>query len=127
MKTILKLAAIYNILWGTWVILFPNHFFELVAMPPLNMPFIWQGLGMVVGLYGFGYWIASYYPLKHWPIVLIGFLGKVLGPVGFLGHYLEGNVSISFFYINIFNDVIWWIPFGYILYKVHQKTRWKLN
>jgi hypothetical protein len=36
MKLTLKLAAIYNILWGAWVVLFPNHFFLLVAMEPLN-------------------------------------------------------------------------------------------
>ena len=38
---------------------------------------------MIVGVYGVGYWIAGDDPYRHWPIVLVGFLGKAFGPVGF--------------------------------------------
>ena len=34
MKLTLKLAAFYNLLWGAWVVVFPNHFFTLVGMEP---------------------------------------------------------------------------------------------
>ena len=27
MKLTLKLVAIYNLIWGTWVVIFPDHFF----------------------------------------------------------------------------------------------------
>ena len=37
MSLTLKIAAIYNLLWGVWVVLFPNHFFELVGMTLLNL------------------------------------------------------------------------------------------
>jgi hypothetical protein len=30
----------------------PNSFFELMGMTPMNHPMVWQGLGMVIGLYG---------------------------------------------------------------------------
>ena len=127
MKTTLKLAAIYNLLWGAWVVLFPFHFFDLVGMQHPSQPMIWQGVGMIVGVYGIGYWLASYNPLKHWPIVFVGLLGKVFGPIGFIGNYLEGKVPFCFFYTLITNDFAWWIPFGYILYNVHKKTQWKLT
>ena len=55
MKLTLKLAAIYNILWGAWVVLFPDHFFYLAGMETLNHPMVWQGMGMVIGVYGLGY------------------------------------------------------------------------
>ncbi|MEZ4934710.1 MAG: hypothetical protein R2788_21600 [Saprospiraceae bacterium] len=32
----LRIAAIYNVLWGAWVVLFPNHFFDLLLMPCLK-------------------------------------------------------------------------------------------
>lgn len=32
MKLTLQLAAFYNLIWGAWVVLMPNHFFELVGM-----------------------------------------------------------------------------------------------
>lgn len=127
MKLTLKLAAIYNVIWGAWVVLFPNHFWELVGMEPLNYPMVWQGMGMVIGVYGLGYWWASYNPLRHWPIVAVGFLGKIFGPIGFFLNYAQGNVPFEFFYTLITNDFMWWIPFSIILIKVHRETKWKLT
>ncbi len=126
MSYCLKTAAIYNIIWGGWCILFPNHFFSLVGMEPLNHPMVWQGMGMVIGVYGLGYWWASYNPIKHWPIIAVGALGKIFGPIGFLFNYLQDLVPFSFFYTLITNDLIWWIPFFLMLKKVHTETRWKL-
>ncbi|TPN87704.1 alkyl hydroperoxide reductase [Aquimarina algicola] len=127
MKITLQLAAIYNLLWGAWVVLFPNHFFEITQMEPINYPVIWQGMGMVIGVYGLGYWWASYNPMRHWPIVVVGFLGKLFGPIGFIINYLQDNIPIEFAYTMITNDFIWWIPFSIIIYKVHKEYKWKLN
>ena len=115
MKITLKLAAIYNLLWGAWVILFPNSFFELVGMELPKHPMIWQGMGMVIGVYGLGYWWASFDPIRHWPIVAVGFLGKILGPLGFVLNYIQGVVPGEFGYTLLTNDLIWWIPFAIIL------------
>lgn len=126
MKITLKLAAIYNLLWGAWVVLFPNHFFELVNMePPLHI-MIWQGMGMVIGVYGLGYWWVAQDPVTHWPIVAVGFLGKIFGPIGFVMNYFSGKVPFGFFYTLITNDFIWWIPFFLILKKANeqQKIKW---
>ncbi len=87
---------------------------------------IWQGMGMVIGVYGLGYWWASYDPIRHWPIVAVGFLGKILGPAGFLFNYSIGIAPGAFGYTLITNDLLWWIPFGAILWHVHKKTKWKL-
>lgn len=126
-KIILRVAAIYNIIWGAWVVLFPQQFFKLVGMDPLNHNLVWQGMGMVIGVYGIGYWLASYNPIKHWPIVFVGFLGKIFGPVGFFYNYLTEKVPFEFFYTLITNDFIWWIPFFLILKQVHDETNWKLS
>ena len=115
MKITLKFAAIYNLLWGAWVILFPNSFFELVGMELPKHPMIWQGMGMVIGVYGLGYWWASYDPIRHWPIVAVGFLGKIFGPLGFVFNLIQGVVPPEFGYTLLTNDLIWWIPFAIIL------------
>jgi len=127
MKFTLQLAAIYNILWGAWVVLFPQMFWELVGMEPLNQPMVWQGMGMVIGVYGLGYWWASYAPMHHWPIVAVGMLGKIFGPLGFIFNYAQGKVPFEFIYTLITNDFIWWIPFFLILRKVHMEYQWKLT
>ena len=123
---VLQAAAVYNILWGIWVVLFPNHFFSLVGMEPPLHTMIWQGMGMVIGVYGLGYWWAAQDPVTHWPIVAVGFLGKIFGPLGFVMNYLQGTIPFGFFYTLITNDFIWWVPFFLILKMAasEQKIRW---
>ncbi|MFQ3213114.1 MAG: small multidrug resistance pump [Marivirga sp.] len=123
----LKAAAIYNIIWGAWVVLFPQHFFEFVGMQALNHPMVWQGMGMVIGVYGLGYWWAAANPMVHWPIIAVGFLGKLFGPIGFFYNYLNGQVPFDFFYTLITNDLIWWVPFFLILKSVHYDKKWSLS
>lgn len=126
MKLTLKLAAVYNLLWGAWVVFFPQHFFTLVGMEAINHPMVWQGMGMVIGVYGLGYWWASSDPIRHWPIVAVGFLGKIFGPIGFVVNYLNGDAPGAFGYMLITNDLIWWMPFFIILknaYNAHQFSR----
>jgi hypothetical protein len=127
MKRTLQLAAIYNVLWGAWVVLFPQQFFTLTGMEHINHAMVWQGMGMVIGVYGLGYWWASYDPLRHWPIVAVGFLGKIFGPIGFVFNYIQGEVPFSFSYTLITNDLIWWVPFFLILKRVHQERGWALR
>jgi small multidrug resistance pump len=122
MKT-LKLAAIYNIIWGTFVILFPNAFFDIINMERPNYPEIWQCVGMIVGVYGVGYWIAAQDPIKHYPIVLVGFLGKILGPIGFAQALFTDRFPLAFGINIIFNDLIWWIPFFNILREKYQRDK----
>lgn len=126
MKNTLRFAAVYNLLWGAWVILFPKQFFILTGMDVPDQLMIWQGMGMVIGVYGLGYWWASYAPVRHWPIVAVGFIGKILGPVGFVYNYLAGMVPAAFGYTLITNDLIWWIPFFIILRKA-QLAGWPLR
>ncbi len=108
-------AGIYNVAWGAWVILDPHALFRWSDLPQPNYPQIWQCVGMIVGVYGVGYMIAACDPVRHWPIVLVGLLGKIFGPIGFLSAVLSGELPWKFGSTIITNDVIWWIPFGAIL------------
>lgn len=126
MKVTLQLAAIYNLIWGAWVVLFPQSFFDWADMPALTYPTIWQGTGMIVGVYGLGYWWASQDPITHWPIVMVGFLGKIFGPLGYLMNYFQELIDPKFGFILITNDLIWWIPFFLILKKSYQSHGFQL-
>lgn len=112
---VLWIAGIYNLLWGAVVIVAPNLFFNLSGMPLPTYPMIWQCVGMIVGVYGVGYIVAAYNPNKHWAITLVGFLGKIFGPIGFLWYLIQGAFPLEFALTILFNDLIWWIPFGKIL------------
>ena len=110
-------AGVYNIIWGTVVVFFPNLFFNLGDLPLPLYPMIWQSVGMIVGVYGVGYLIAATDPIKHWPIVLVGLLGKIFGPIGFAYHLFIGTLPIETTIVIVFNDLIWWIPFYQVLRK----------
>ena len=96
MQIILRLAALYNLLWGLVAVLFPIQCFKLFGMEPPLYPQLWQCIGMIVGVYGVGYWFAADNPIVHWPIVLVGFLGKVFGPIGFAMALFNGQFPLKF-------------------------------
>ena len=124
LRRTLILAGLYNIFWGAWVILFPSSLFAIMDLPSPTYPAIWQCVGMIVGVYGIGYLIAARDPLTHWPIILVGLLGKVLGPIGFVyASLITGELPIQFIWTIIPNDLIWWVPFTMMLVlaaKYHQ-------
>lgn len=121
LSLILKAAAVYNILWGAFIILFPNFIFKVLNMDLPRYPEIWQCVGMIVGVYGVGYWVAAKDYVRHWPIVLVGFLGKIFGPIGFAGALYKGIFPPLFGINIIFNDLIWWIPFYLMLKEAYDK------
>ncbi len=117
---VLWIAGIYNLLWGASVIIAPKLFFNLSGMALPNYLMIWQCVGMIVGVYGIGYIIAAYKPNVHWPIVLVGFLGKIFGPIGFVWYLAQGAFPAEFALTILSNDLIWWIPFGKILWDAWE-------
>jgi len=71
---------------------------------------------LIVACYGVGYAFAARQPLALWPIVLVGLLGKILGPLGFLFGLATGEVPLRFGWILLTNDLIWWVPFTRIVF-----------
>ncbi|MCU0429048.1 MAG: alkyl hydroperoxide reductase [Cytophagaceae bacterium] len=122
-KYLLKAAGVYNVVWGMWVLFFPQSFFSLCGIPLINYPEIWQSVGMIVGVYGIGYWIAGDQPDQQWPLLLVGFLGKLFGPIGALWNIAQGKLEPCFFWINVFNDLIWLPFFFIILLHTYRKNK----
>lgn len=124
MKLLLIMAAIYNIVWGAFAIVSPLALFRWCGFNPLPLyPELWQCIGMIVGVYGVGYGIAARDPFRHWPIVFVGLLGKVLGPIGFFGAVTSGRFPLAMGWTIVTNDLIWWLPFGLILLGAYRVNR----
>lgn len=119
----LWVAGIYNLTWGTLTIAWPHSLFDLTGAQRINYPEIWQCVGMIVGVYGVGYIIAASDSRTHWPIVLVGLLGKVFGPIGFLVALLRGTFPPLFGLTILTNDLLWWIPFTMILLDAAKYQR----
>ncbi|MBE9664337.1 hypothetical protein IRJ16_20820 [Mucilaginibacter myungsuensis] len=109
------LAAIYNLFWGAVISLYPDIL--LFGNPPT--PFlliILRCVGMLVGVYGIAYWFASRDPERYWPLILVGFIGKFLGPFGTAYYMYVGQLPVSFLWVNVWNDLIWLVPFGWVMW-----------
>jgi hypothetical protein len=104
-------AALYNLVWGSINLLYPQLFFRLIGMsPPSYLP-IWQVVGMFVLVYAPGYWWAARQPDRHRHLILIGLLGKLLGPIGFVWSVAAGQLPLAFGWTILTNDLIWWPAF----------------
>jgi hypothetical protein len=125
-STVLVLAGVYNLAWGAWVILMPELSFSYSGMEqadkPLHYPQLWQCIGMIVGVYGVAYVLAARDPVRHWPVVLVGFLGKSLGPIGLAVNVATGRMPADGLLTCIPNDLIWWAPFLLILRHAYRMT-----
>ena len=116
-----KAAAWYNLIWGLFVGLFPAVYFDLIGMEQPKYLAIWQVVGMCVLVYAPGYWWVSKNPVKFRHYIVIGLLGKFLGPVGFFWSAYNGLLPIEFGFTLITNDLIWWPVFFMFLFKMAKE------
>lgn len=123
MKQLLLAAGAYNLIWGALAIFFPGAMLAWlqVDVGPSAQTF-WQCIGMLVAVYGCAYLIAARDAYRHWPLIFVGLLGKLLGPIGFLFAYSNGSLPTTFGWTIVTNDLIWWAPFAIILWSAirHQ-------
>ena len=114
-RTTFVLAGCYNIGWGLYSSLDPQWLFRFADLPLLNHPTIFATLAMVIGVYGILYLEVARRPSYGFSIAAIGFLGKLLGPIGWAYLYFSGAWPIETILLILTNDLIWWIPFGIYL------------
>jgi peroxiredoxin len=80
-----------------------------------------------VGVYlcalGLGFLIAATNPLRHWPVVLLGFLTKGCAVIGFLRAARAGRWPWTFGWNSFFGDFVWLAPFFLILLKAYAARR----
>jgi len=123
-RLIFGLAAIYNFAFGLWACLWPRSFFDSVEIASPNYPALWSCLGMVIGLYGVLYAYAAYRIDRAAPIISVGLAGKILGPIGWLMVINSGEWPLRTFTLIVFNDLIWWLPFGLFLLDETRSGKW---
>ena len=86
------MAAVYNVCWGTLTVFFPNLILIQAEMEPLNHPFIMSVIGMLVGVYGYGFWVVSKNLYRYPQIITIATLGKTFGTIGALYFIFRGSL-----------------------------------
>ena len=104
-------AAVYNTIYGIAVILFPRFVLRIVGIEFLNYLPVLQALGMVVGVYAYGYYLLAKAPVRYSGLIWVGLAGKTFGPIGYLFFAACGELPWSFGWMVLANDLIWWPVF----------------
>jgi len=115
-RIVFCLAGMYNLLWGIYAVLDPQWLFRFANLPVQNHPAIFACLGMVVGLYGILYLEVARVPERSWLIAAVGFLGKLLSPIGLAVLILRGEWPFATIVLCLTNDLVWWAPFALYLW-----------
>ena len=118
-------AAACNLVWGTLVVLFPAALFDVLDMErPKYLP-IWQVVGMFVLVNAPAYWWAARRPERFPHIILIGMLGKLLGPIGFAFSVGFSDFPAIFGLTILTNDLVWYPAFiGHLRKAARRAGGW---
>lgn len=114
-QKILRTSAIYGLLWGLVVALFPQGFLRLFGVELFSGVEFWQLLGMGAAVMGVGYFIASFDSDRYWPIVMVGLLSSLLGTFVFAKALVTHIFPAPFSLFMLLSHAIWPLPFYYIL------------
>lgn len=124
-KNVLRLAAFNAIILGTLITLSPKIFLglfgsDLVALTTLFE--FWHIYGIMLGVLGIGYLIASVDPQSNWQFVLVGFLFNLLSSYVFVkAIYLE-SLPIGLLSLLLFSSFVWLVPFYLVLVNVFDEN-----
>ncbi|MCH7903082.1 MAG: hypothetical protein IH944_00785 [Armatimonadetes bacterium] len=100
-------AAAYNLLWGLGVIVFAQQAISMWSLQEfVSVPFL-QVLGMMVGVFAYGYWLVARDPVRYADFIWIGLAGKLFGISGFLFYAFSGVLPWNMGWMILFNDVVW--------------------
>ena len=114
-------AAVYNLVWGALACLFPLAFYRLVGLDERLPTPLFQSIGMMVGVYAFGYYLLARDPVRYQGMVWVGLAGKLFGPIGFLYAASRGDLPWSFGWLNLTNDAIWLPAFATFAWRYARK------
>jgi small multidrug resistance pump len=123
MRTLIRFAGIYNLLVALMLVPFYHEALKTLGLPKPELMLFVQLVGILVGLFGVGYWMVAAHPIENRNLLLLGFLSKLLGTVLGLGYVILGKVPLAFFVLLIFSDIVYLPPFAIILRRLNRIAR----
>ena len=118
MTRVLRFVACYNVLAGVGMICFYHEGYKYLGVqkPTLNLPI--QLVGILVGLFGVGYWMVAKAPVENRNILRLGFWSKALGSIFGTYYVMVGKLPPVFMAILVVADIGYLPPFYFILRRL---------
>ncbi len=120
MTRLLWFVGGYNLLAGVGMLCLYHEGYKLLGVPKpdFNLPI--QLVGVLVGLFGVGYWMVAANPVENRNLLLLGFWSKFLGSL--LGTYYvaAGKLPPMFLAVLLVSDIGYLPPFYAILRRLRR-------
>jgi hypothetical protein len=120
MTRLLWFVGGYNLLAGLGMFTLYHEGLEILDIPKPEFLLPIQLVGVMVGLFGVGYWMVAWRPAENRNVLLLGFLSKAFGAL--LGAYYVavGKAPPMFLGAVFLGDVIYLPPFWIILRRLRS-------
>lgn len=123
MRPLLRFAAVFNLMAGT-ILLF---FYEAPSIggadaqtaPTLHVHLI----GIVVLLFGFGYWRTAVRPFRNRDLFFVCATGKLAGAALGIWYAVSGTYPTDGLVNLLLSDTVWLPPFAVILSRLYRVRR----
>jgi small multidrug resistance pump len=123
MKFVLRFVAVYNVLAGLFMLIGYHETYKIIGMEKPDISFPIQLVGILVGLFGVGYYLVAKNPIENRNLLALGFWSKFLGSCLGTGYVLMGKLPPQFIAVYFFADVIYLPPFYLIMRRLYALAR----
>jgi len=123
MKFLLRIVAAFNIGAGLFMLIGYHETYQIIGMEKPSISFPIQLVGILVGLFGVGYYLVLKNPIENRAVLALGFWSKFLGSCLGTGYVLLGKLPPQFIVVYFFADVIYLPPFYLILRRLYALAR----
>jgi CDP-diglyceride synthetase len=123
MKFVLRFAAVFNVCAGLFMLIGYHETYKIIGMEKPDISFPIQLVGLLVGLFGVGYYLVARNPFENRTVLMLGFWSKFLGSCLATGYVVLGKLPPQFTAVYFFADVIYLPPFYVILRRLYDLAR----
>jgi peroxiredoxin len=108
-------AGAYHLIWAAALVVAPAAVFVWLGFPIPGQVELVRALGLWTGVLGIGFLAAAGRPLRHWPVVLMGLLGKLACFGVIVSMVWQGVYDVGTLRVALLDGVAWLPPLGWIL------------
>ena len=118
MKFLLRFVAFFNVGAGLFMLIGYHETYQIIGMEKPAIHFPIQLVGILVGLFGIGYYMVARHPIENRNVLVLGFWSKFLGSCLGTLYVVQGKLPLTFVAVYFFADVIYLPPFYLIMRRL---------